>query len=343
MAARRRPSRRYAEARTRRETAAAHLAELELARTRGELIPAAQVIGGLASSDRPGAMLAVVVCRPPRLASLCLWLARGEGAVRERLADLVHAALAELADPTRPRRGGRGRGPAVEEGGVGPAATGGTGQWAAEPTVPTRSRSAEALLAAACASLAAVDRGGGAARAGRGPLAGRRAPWAGPRGPRAPRRGCSASSAATFSRHGQRQGAAPPGRDHGTTRRAAGPMTAAAARPSRAPTAACSCTSCSRSTRTRRPRRGGSTPSLSGRGLQRLAVATANSGRHTARRTQARGRPMRFADLLRARQGRQGRARPRPATSGKRSSAPSRRRRRRASGSTGSPPSGRGR
>jgi phage terminase Nu1 subunit (DNA packaging protein) len=71
--------------------------ELKNAVTRGELIPAVQVVGAWQAAI--GRARSLLLSLPPAAAEeLALVAPRGTAALRERLADMVHAALAELAD-----------------------------------------------------------------------------------------------------------------------------------------------------------------------------------------------------------------------------------------------------
>jgi hypothetical protein len=64
---------------------------------RGELIPADQVIEGWRNAI--GRARSLLLALPPAAAEeLALVADGGPAALRERLADMVHAALAELAD-----------------------------------------------------------------------------------------------------------------------------------------------------------------------------------------------------------------------------------------------------
>lgn len=71
--------------------------ELKNAVARGELVPAPQVVAAWQSAI--GRARSLLLSLPPAAAEeLALVAPRGTAALRERLADMVHAALAELAD-----------------------------------------------------------------------------------------------------------------------------------------------------------------------------------------------------------------------------------------------------
>jgi phage terminase Nu1 subunit (DNA packaging protein) len=93
----------YAEARTRHERARADAREIENARLRGDLMPAAEVVEGWqAAIGRARSLLLGV---PPSAADELVALVRRAGddraaerAVRERLAEMIHDSLVELAN-----------------------------------------------------------------------------------------------------------------------------------------------------------------------------------------------------------------------------------------------------
>jgi phage terminase Nu1 subunit (DNA packaging protein) len=91
--------------------------ELRNAVTRGGLIPAVQVVGAWQAAI--GRARSLLLSLPPAAAEeLALVAPRGTAALRERLADMVHAALAELADAD-PIDDEEDAAPAVGNGGAG--------------------------------------------------------------------------------------------------------------------------------------------------------------------------------------------------------------------------------